>query len=160
MGVYEKTTSRVLFARNYNIPYEYREFTWIKPPLLYPKWSRIIFVTPTPPEHQPRVFSRKELVYLFLAATFKGARRTPDNLGVSHAWIMGNLANAPHLAPRGFAWVLRLGVFPFLLAFLKYWTEVQRSLGAIWSKSGEFAITNLHFSVKTVLPVENVCLEN
>lgn len=32
-----------------------------------------------------------------------GARRAPDNLGVSHAWIMGNLANAPHLAPRGFA---------------------------------------------------------
>lgn len=27
MGVYEKTTSRVLFERNYNIPYEYREFT-------------------------------------------------------------------------------------------------------------------------------------
>jgi len=32
-----------------------------------------------------------------------GARRAPDNLGVSHAWIMGNLANAPYLAPRGFA---------------------------------------------------------
>lgn len=32
-----------------------------------------------------------------------GARRAPDNLGVSHAWIMGNLANAPHLALRRFA---------------------------------------------------------
>lgn len=66
----------------------------------------MIFVVPTPSKHPRRVFSREELVHLFLADIQEwgvGARRMPDNLGVSHAWIMGNLANAPHLAPRGFA---------------------------------------------------------
>lgn len=50
----------------------------------------------------------KTVIRLFLADVRGWARsalgaRAPDNLGFSHAWIMGNLANAPHLAPHGFA---------------------------------------------------------